>query len=127
MDRFPPGFSHGRLGVGAMPLYEYRCPACDRVFEELRRAGDEGDAPCPVCGRPSPRTVSLSAFAFKGDGFYATDYVSRRPASFRRDGNGTIKGTVVPVPQLARDPSRPADPGDSDHDAADAAATKEGA
>jgi len=90
-----------------MPLYEYRCPACDRVFEELRRAGDETEASCPDCGRPSPRVVSLSAFALKGSGFYATDYTNRRPASFQRDGKGTIKGTVVAVPELARDPSKP--------------------
>ena len=90
-----------------MPLYEYRCPACDRVFEELRRAGDDGPADCPSCSRPSPRIVSLSSFALKGSGFYATDYVKRRPGQFKKDGNGTIKGTEVPVPQLARDPSVP--------------------
>lgn len=90
-----------------MPLYEYRCPACDRVFEELRRAGDETEASCPDCGRSSPRVVSLSAFALKGSGFYATDYANRRPGSFKKDGKGTIKGTAVPVPSLARDPSRP--------------------
>ncbi len=90
-----------------MPLYEFRCPACDRVFEELRRAGDEGEAACPDCGRPSARIVSLSAFALKGGGFYATEYGDRRPASFQRDGKGTIKGRSVAVPQLARDPSVP--------------------
>jgi putative FmdB family regulatory protein len=90
-----------------MPLYEFQCPACDRVFEELRRAGDEGQAVCPDCGRTSPRIVSLSAFALKGSGFYATDYGNRRPASFQKDGKGTIKGTAVSVPQLARIPSVP--------------------
>ena len=90
-----------------MPLYEFRCSACDRVFEELRRAGDEGQALCPDCGRPAPRIISLSAFALKGSGFYATDYGDRRPGAFQRDGKGTIKGTAVPVPQLARDPSVP--------------------
>jgi putative FmdB family regulatory protein len=93
-----------------MPLYEYRCPACDRVFEELRRAGDDDEASCPACGRPAPRIVSLSAFALKGSGFYATDYVSRRPGSFQRDGNGVVRGTEVAVPQLARDPSVPLAP-----------------
>jgi putative FmdB family regulatory protein len=93
-----------------MPLYEFRCSACDRVFEELRRAGDESAAACPDCGRPASRIVSLSAFALKGSGFYATDYGNRRPGSFQRDGKGTIKGTQVPVPQLARDPSVPLEP-----------------
>jgi putative FmdB family regulatory protein len=108
-----------------MPLYEYRCPACDRIFEELRRAGDDGDAPCPDCGRASPRVVSLSAFALKGTGFYATDYGNRRPASFQKDGKGTIKGTTVAVPSLARDPSRPLDDAQGLDDPSDDA--KEGA
>ena len=102
-----PGLSRGKPGVGDMPLYEFRCTACDRVFEELRRAGDEGQALCPVCGKPAPRILSLSAFALKGSGFYATDYGDRRPGSFQRDGKGTIKGASVPIPQLARDPSVP--------------------
>lgn len=89
-----------------MPLYEYECPVCGRVFEELRRAGDEAAATC-ACGAAAARIVSLSAFALKGTGFYATDYVKRRPGSFQKDGKGTIKGTEVPVPQLARDPSVP--------------------
>ena len=90
-----------------MPLYEFECPACGRVFEELRRSGDDAEAACPDCGRPAPRIVSLSSFALKGSGFYATDYVKRRPGTFKRDGNETTKGTPVVVPQLARDPSVP--------------------
>ncbi|WP_428563354.1 MAG: FmdB family zinc ribbon protein [Solidesulfovibrio sp. DCME] len=90
-----------------MPLYEYECPACGLVFEELRRAGDESPASCPACRTPASRIVSLSAFALKGSGFHATDYVQRRPGSFQKDGKGTVKGVEVDVPQLARDPSVP--------------------
>ena len=113
-----------------MPLYEFECPACDRVFEELRRSGDEAAAACPECGRPAPRIVSLSSFALKGSGFYATDYVKRRPGTFKRDGNDTIKGTPVAVPQLARDPSVPLSDEErlaGDEEAAGAAEPKEGA
>ncbi|MHC1791086.1 FmdB family zinc ribbon protein [Solidesulfovibrio sp.] len=113
-----------------MPLYEFQCPACDRVFEELRRSGDESEAPCPGCGTAAPRIVSLSAFALKGSGFYATDYVQRRPGKFKRDGNETIKGTTVAVPQLARDPSVPLAaelPADDEAQDATAATPKEDA
>ena len=46
-----------------MPLYEYRCPSCDRRFELLRELGDHSaDATCPACG--SARSVrQLSTFA----------------------------------------------------------------
>lgn len=112
-----------------MPLYEFECPACGRVFEELRRSGDEAEAACPECGQPAPRIVSLSAFALKGSGFYATDYVKRRPGQFKRDGNDTVKGTPVDVPQLARDPSVPLSAEEPSPDDEEAAADqpKEGA
>jgi len=103
-----------------MPLYEFQCPACDRIFEELRHAGDETGAVCPKCGQQAPRIVSLSAFALKGSGFYANDYGNRRPGSFQKDGKGTIKGKTVAVPQLARDPGAPltatADPAEETDD-----------
>lgn len=32
-----------------MPLYEYRCSRCDRLFEELVVSGDQ-EVACPDCG-----------------------------------------------------------------------------
>jgi putative FmdB family regulatory protein len=109
-----------------MPLYEFQCPACGRVFEELCRTVATTEAACPDCGKAAPRIVSLAAFALKGSGFYATDYGNRRPGSFKRDGNDTIKGTPVAVPQLARDPSVPLCAED-DTENEEAALPKEGA
>jgi len=34
-----------------MPLYEYRCEACEHQFEILQRLGETGDGlSCPECG-----------------------------------------------------------------------------
>jgi len=45
-----------------MPIYEYQCGGCGR-FSALRRLADYAEpAPCPACGRPSPRTVSCPAW-----------------------------------------------------------------
>ena len=34
-----------------MPLYEYRCEACDHRFEILQRRGEPADGlACPQCG-----------------------------------------------------------------------------
>ena len=34
-----------------MPLYEYRCEACDHRFEILQRLGETADGlECPQCG-----------------------------------------------------------------------------
>ncbi|MBY0505417.1 MAG: zinc ribbon domain-containing protein [Bryobacteraceae bacterium] len=46
-----------------MPMYEYRCPECDRRFEKLRRMSEaEQPAECPQC---ASRTAErqLSGFA----------------------------------------------------------------
>jgi len=46
--------------MGAMPIYEFRCPACGHSFEELLRAGQI--PACPACGhRKTNQKVSLFA------------------------------------------------------------------
>lgn len=53
-----------------MPLYEYRCDACGRAFEELRPSS-EADAAieCPACAsRRTSRTLSTFASATGSSG-----------------------------------------------------------
>ncbi|MDD5557201.1 MAG: zinc ribbon domain-containing protein [bacterium] len=33
-----------------MPIFEYRCAKCDRVFEALARRAGDAAPPCPQCG-----------------------------------------------------------------------------
>lgn len=58
-----------------MPTYEFRCPD-GHEFEKFYRSigGAESHAVCPVCGTPAERMMSAAGFAFKGSGFYLTDY-----------------------------------------------------
>lgn len=43
-----------------MPVYEYECEECKKVFEELRRMSDAEPAPCPACGSiKTKRRISL--------------------------------------------------------------------
>jgi putative FmdB family regulatory protein len=58
-----------------MPTYEFRCPN-GHEFEKFYRSisGAESQAACPVCGLPAERMMSAAGFAFKGSGFYLTDY-----------------------------------------------------
>ena len=58
-----------------MPTYEFRCPQ-GHEFEKFYRtiSGAEARAACPTCGEISERMMSATGFAFKGSGFYLTDY-----------------------------------------------------
>ena len=59
-----------------MPTYEYRCPKgheFDRFYKTISAAPAEER--CPECGAVAERKISGGAgFAFKGSGFYLTDY-----------------------------------------------------
>ncbi len=49
-----------------MPLYEYRCAACGKVFEQLRRMADaDRDLICPECASGRVGRL-LSTFATSG-------------------------------------------------------------
>ncbi len=57
-----------------MPLYEYRCEKCGKVFEIIQKFSD---APLEVheeCGGKVERLLSTPALQFKGTGWYITDY-----------------------------------------------------
>jgi len=60
-----------------MPLYEYKCDSCGSVFEVRERFSDEPLVVHESCGGKVERLISLSAFVFKGTGFYATDYARK--------------------------------------------------
>ena len=59
-----------------MPTYEFRCPK-GHEFERFYRtiSGAESEVQCPECAAMATRKISGGAgFAFKGSGFYLTDY-----------------------------------------------------
>lgn len=62
-----------------MPIYEYRCDACDTVFEEWRRHADDiTEEPCPKCQTTAHRLISNTSFVLKGGGWYVTEYGNRK-------------------------------------------------
>ena len=51
-----------------MPLYEYRCGSCSRVFEAYKRLSDDVSAErCPACGEKALK-VGISLFGAKTGG-----------------------------------------------------------
>jgi len=65
-----------------MPLYEYECAACGRVFEKIQKFSDPLVQECPTCGKgPVNKLLSAPAIQFKGTGWYITDYAGKKPTS----------------------------------------------
>ena len=63
-----------------MPIYEYECPKCGR-FDALQKMSAPALKTHDVCGSKVTKVMSASAFAFKGSGFYITDYNGRNSAA----------------------------------------------
>lgn len=47
-----------------MPIYEYKCPECEHIFEQFLRIADyTPTASCPDCGKESTRIYSPVHFS----------------------------------------------------------------
>lgn len=57
-----------------MPLYEYQCEKCGRVFEVMQKFSDAPLETHQGCGGTVKRLLSVPALQFKGSGWYITDY-----------------------------------------------------
>ncbi len=61
-----------------MPIYEYECQECGRIFEKIQRFSDDPltEYECESCERTTPvrKRVSAAAFHLKGGGWYVTDF-----------------------------------------------------
>ena len=50
-----------------MPIYEYRCEGCGKVFEKIQRSDQSGEAvTCPSCGGTKTEKVLSSFSCSKG-------------------------------------------------------------
>ncbi|MFB3884004.1 MAG: zinc ribbon domain-containing protein [Thermodesulfobacteriota bacterium] len=46
-----------------MPIYEYRCRKCEKIFEKIQKMAEEGKSlKCPYCGEGKPEKI-LSGFS----------------------------------------------------------------
>lgn len=57
-----------------MPLYDYECQRCRKVFEVRQKFSDEPLRVHEECGGTVNRLLSVPALQFKGTGWYVTDY-----------------------------------------------------
>jgi putative FmdB family regulatory protein len=59
-----------------MPLYEYKCHRCSKIFEVIQKFSDTPLEAHEECGGALERLISRSSLRFKGTGWYVTDYAS---------------------------------------------------
>ena len=68
-----------------MPIYEFRCKKCNNQIEVYQKFSDKPPTKCKKCGGRMEKMISATAFQFKGEGWYVTDYA--------RKGSGESKET----------------------------------
>lgn len=59
-----------------MPVYEYECKSCNKVFEVQQKMADKPLTSCPDCEGEVKKLMSMSSFQLKGGGWYADGYAS---------------------------------------------------
>ncbi len=79
-----------------MPVYEYECPACEKVFEMQQRMSDAPLTVCPDCEGKVKKIVSMSSFHLKGGGWYSDGYSSRADSDDGKTG-GSSDGKTKPA------------------------------
>jgi putative FmdB family regulatory protein len=60
----------------SMPIYEYECLDCGKLFEIFQKISDEPLKECQECHGHLNRLISMCSFQLKGTGWYVTDYKS---------------------------------------------------
>ena len=58
-----------------MPIYEYKCEN-GHVFDVMQKLAEDPLTACVECGAPVRKVMQPVSIAFKGSGFYSTDYKS---------------------------------------------------
>ena len=72
-----------------MPIYEYQCHACNKIYEKIQKFSDPVQTVCEVCGSPVVKLLGKPALQFKGSGFYITDYVRKGNSGESSSSGGT--------------------------------------
>jgi putative FmdB family regulatory protein len=71
-----------------VPLYEFECVKNGHRFELIRKFSDPPVTTCIRCKSRVRKLISPSAIAFKGSGWYVTDYARKRGGDGASSGNG---------------------------------------
>ena len=89
-----------------MPIYEYECQQCGKVFETIQKFSDPRLTEC-LCEEKAPVTklISAAAFHLKGTGWYVTDFrdKGKKGADRKDEGGGDSAGDKAAADDGAKD------------------------
>lgn len=89
-----------------MPVYEYACSGCKKVFEMQQRLADAPVSACPECGSAVKKLISMSSFQLKGGGWHTDGYSAQGKGSPCAEA-----GSAPSCPDAGSAPSAPSCPG----------------
>ena len=64
-----------------MPIYEYQCAECNKIFEAFQKINDDPLTECKFCKGGVEQIISKTSFQLKGSGWYVTDYAKSSAGS----------------------------------------------
>jgi putative FmdB family regulatory protein len=87
-----------------VPTYGYRCTNCGHQFEIFQRMSDDALKVCPNCSQSTLKKVLYPiGVAFKGSGFYTTDYKGAGKSS-SENGSGPSESKSDAKPDTKSEP-----------------------
>ena len=84
-----------------MPVYEYRCDACNIQFDLRQKFSDPPADRCPKCGGTVRKLVSAVSFSLKGAGWFGDGY-GTKAESTNSEGD-TVSGTGAATEVVSTD------------------------
>jgi putative FmdB family regulatory protein len=84
-----------------MPVYEYRCDACNIQFELRQKFSDPPAEQCPKCGGTVRKLVSAVSFSLKGAGWFGDGY-GAKAESTKSDGDA-VSGVGAATEAASKD------------------------
>ena len=80
-----------------MPVYEYRCDACNIQFELRQKFSDPPTDRCPKCGGTVRKLVSAVSFSLKGAGWFGDGYGTKAESNNSEGDTVSEAGTATEV------------------------------
>lgn len=80
-----------------MPIYHYRCSACEALQEVFAKMSDPAPTRCDSCGKADTlqKQIGRTSFALKGGGWYSEGYSgssNQAPAGASSSSSGSSGG-----------------------------------